>query len=397
MTRSSKTSSSNFKRKTARVSVKYPTYVNLTSSSEDHLNEKILSQLPRKKSFSPPQAPSKSIFSKSTHYTSSSSSLSASSTPTYVAAPPKLRFVIPLKLEPQELPPLTSSPNDPYVSTMDISTTLSKTLQARLVVKHSQTAKEAWDLITDIFKDNKRSHTIALKAELRSIKLGDLSIDAYFRKIESVTTILTSLGSPVSSEYVVTFALEGFPDKYENVCGIITHREPFLDLKTACSMLTTEEMKLKSKSHSLPVDSSSSSPMVLMAKTRNFRRPSNPQVKSWRPCYNFAKGSCRSCDTCKFVHDAQAKSGDTTGVSNGQGHNMNDLLVKLIGQLRTLGITGSTTLPQHNVTRIQGSNISLAQPPKPVAYHTTITPTSYPSVSVGDGILYPSPILVTYH
>ncbi|GKB17826.1 hypothetical protein Tco_0851749 [Tanacetum coccineum] len=55
------------------MSVKHPTYVNLTSSSEEHPNEITPSPPPRKKSLSPPQAPSKSISSKSTHYTSSSS------------------------------------------------------------------------------------------------------------------------------------------------------------------------------------------------------------------------------------------------------------------------------------------------------------------------------------
>nr|GEU64382.1 copia protein [Tanacetum cinerariifolium] len=81
-------------------------------------NERTHSPPPRKKSLSPPQASSKSISSKSTHYTSSSSP-SESPTPTHVAPPPKLRFVIPIKLEPQELPPLQVSPNDPYVQTMD--------------------------------------------------------------------------------------------------------------------------------------------------------------------------------------------------------------------------------------------------------------------------------------
>ncbi|GKC04489.1 hypothetical protein Tco_0996099, partial [Tanacetum coccineum] len=70
------------------------------------------------KSLSPPQAPSKSISSKSTHYTSSSS-LSESPTPNHVAPLPKLCFVIPIKQEPQELPPLQISPNDPYAQTMD--------------------------------------------------------------------------------------------------------------------------------------------------------------------------------------------------------------------------------------------------------------------------------------
>ncbi|GJT64335.1 ribonuclease H-like domain-containing protein [Tanacetum coccineum] len=48
-----------------------------------------------------------------------------------------------------------------------------------------------------------RARSIALKVELRSLKLGDLSI-----------------------------ILEGSPSKYDNVYGIIVHREQFLDLKT---------------------------------------------------------------------------------------------------------------------------------------------------------------------
>ncbi|GKC48426.1 hypothetical protein Tco_1066148 [Tanacetum coccineum] len=84
----------------------------------------------------------------------------------------------------------------------------SKTLQARLVVEDPQTIKEAWDLIATIFNDNKRTRSIALIAELRSLKLGDLIIDAYFRKIESISTIVTSLGSPISNDDVVTIALE---------------------------------------------------------------------------------------------------------------------------------------------------------------------------------------------
>ncbi|GJR72723.1 hypothetical protein Tco_0085088 [Tanacetum coccineum] len=100
------------------MSVKYPNYVNLTSSSKEQPNERTPSPPPRKKSFSLPQAPSKSISSKSTHYTSSSSP-SESPTPTHIAPPLKLRFVIPIKQEPQELPLLQISPNDPYAQTMD--------------------------------------------------------------------------------------------------------------------------------------------------------------------------------------------------------------------------------------------------------------------------------------
>ncbi|GKC83213.1 hypothetical protein Tco_1138930 [Tanacetum coccineum] len=119
MTSSSKTNLPNFKTKTARISVKYLNYVNLTSLSEEQLNERTPSPPTRKKSLSPPEAPSKSISSKSTHYTSSSSP-SESPAPTHNAPPPKLCFcILRITLEPQELPPPQMSPNDPYAQTMD--------------------------------------------------------------------------------------------------------------------------------------------------------------------------------------------------------------------------------------------------------------------------------------
>ncbi|GJS62006.1 gag-pol polyprotein [Tanacetum coccineum] len=95
-------------------------------------------------------------------------------------------------------------------------------------------------------------------------------------------------------------------------------------------MLTTEEMRLKSKSLSLLVDSSSSSLMVLMVETCITRRPSTPHVKTWRSCYNFARGSCRFGNECKFVHDENAKSNGNKTVN---GINSDELLTKLLRQL----------------------------------------------------------------
>ncbi|GJT31299.1 hypothetical protein Tco_0911574 [Tanacetum coccineum] len=74
------------------------------SQCEEQPNERTPSPHPRKKSLSPPQSSSKSISSKSTHYTSSLSP-SESPIPTHVVPPPRLHFVILIKLEPQELPP----------------------------------------------------------------------------------------------------------------------------------------------------------------------------------------------------------------------------------------------------------------------------------------------------
>ncbi|GJS91681.1 hypothetical protein Tco_0774317 [Tanacetum coccineum] len=117
MTSLSKTNSPNYKRKTARISVKSPTYVNLESSSKEHQHEKTPSAPPRKKSLSPSHAPLKSTSSRSTYQTTSSSP-TESPTPIHVAPPPKLQFVIPIKLESQELLLQQTPPHDPYVSTI---------------------------------------------------------------------------------------------------------------------------------------------------------------------------------------------------------------------------------------------------------------------------------------
>nr|GFB47845.1 hybrid signal transduction histidine kinase M [Tanacetum cinerariifolium]GFB50314.1 hybrid signal transduction histidine kinase M [Tanacetum cinerariifolium] len=156
------------------------------------------------------------------------------------------------------------------------------------MVAHSDTAKVAWTLLTDIVKDNKRSHTFALKAEFPSIKLGTLSMEAYFQKIDSLVTILTSLGSIVNDEDVVHYAVEGLPEKYKQVCGYMHYQDTFPDLKTVRSLLIMEETRLKSKADALLMDSSS--PMALMTESGNpFRSSSTPQAKPWKPCFHFAK------------------------------------------------------------------------------------------------------------
>ncbi|GJZ18990.1 hypothetical protein Tco_0555580 [Tanacetum coccineum] len=168
---------------------------------------------------------------------------------------------------------------------------LSNALQERLVVADPQT-EEALDLIETIFLDNKFTKLIALKGELRLIKLGNLSIDAYFYKIESITNTLASLGAPMSNDNVVTFALHGLTDKYDQQPGIIAHREPFPDLNTVRSMITTKDMRLKSKAQPLSTDSSSSSPTILLTETNNSGQRGNNgrDNRSSKPCFNFAKG-----------------------------------------------------------------------------------------------------------
>ncbi|GKB00413.1 hybrid signal transduction histidine kinase M [Tanacetum coccineum] len=190
-----------------------------------------------------------------------------------------------------------------------------------------------------------------MKAELRPLKCGDLSINAYFRKIESISTILTSLGSPISNDDVVTFAIEGLNDKYEDVSDIIVHRDPFPDLKTVRSMLTTEEMRLKSKSQALHIDFSSSSPMILLAEScNNHRRSTVGQVKSLKPCFNFAKGPCR------FGNNMLA---DLRGNANKVSFQTSFALTKYARKLATVDLSWCTKLTEGEVGFIMDNSSSL--------------------------------------
>ncbi|GJS43666.1 hypothetical protein Tco_0568709 [Tanacetum coccineum] len=90
MTSSSKTNSPNYKRKTARISVKSPTYINLESSNEEHQHKRTPSPPPRNKSLSPPHAPLKSTSSRSTYQTTSSSPNNWPPGPSNPSAPPRV-------------------------------------------------------------------------------------------------------------------------------------------------------------------------------------------------------------------------------------------------------------------------------------------------------------------
>ncbi|GJY25518.1 hypothetical protein Tco_0400244 [Tanacetum coccineum] len=148
--------------------------------------------------------------------------------------------------------------------------TLSDSLCAGIVVARPKSAKEAWSLISDIVKDNKRSRTNTLKADL---------------------------DARVNEEDVVHYAFVGLPDTYNQVCGYMHWKDTFPDLKVVRSLLIAEEIRLKSKVLASFMDSST--PMVFVAGSSNNSRPSfMAQGKPWKPCFNFAKGNYRYGDSC---------------------------------------------------------------------------------------------------
>ncbi|GKC63236.1 hypothetical protein Tco_1095834, partial [Tanacetum coccineum] len=82
--------------------------------------------------------------------------------------------------------------------------------------------------------------------------------DAYFSKIDSIITLLTDLGSTMDDDDIVTYAINGLSEKYGSIAQIIAHKDPFPDLATVRTMVTTEEMRLRSKQPILSTSTTSS-------------------------------------------------------------------------------------------------------------------------------------------
>ncbi|GJT85126.1 ribonuclease H-like domain-containing protein [Tanacetum coccineum] len=259
-----------------------------------------------------------------------------------------------------------------------IFTTLLDPLQKRLVVARSSSAKAAWKILTDIVKDNKRSRTFALKTELRSVQVGTLSMKAYFQKIESLVTILQILDCIVNDEDVVHYALQGLPEKYNQVCGYMHYQTTFSDLNTARTLLITEEMRLKSKEVALPADSSS--PIVLMAQSGRF-------------------GS-----ECKYVHDSNEKPTSNVNPQSSSTNNTEELLVKLLDKLglKSTSYNATGAVPLHTpsanlVYHVPRPNVSTPSPTANPPYYTnpiqsiSTTPGTSPMLLTGPRPFYYPP------
>nr|GEU31036.1 hypothetical protein [Tanacetum cinerariifolium] len=260
--------------------------------------------------------------------------------------------------------------------------TLSDSLHTRIVVARPKSAKEAWSLISDIFKDNKRYRTNTLKAELRLLRLGIKAWNLIFLKLIPLLTSSLAMTLVLMKKMWFTMHLRVSRIHTTKFVATFIGRSPFPISKRMRSLLIAEEMRLKSKVLALPMDSSS--PMVLVAETRTNSHSSTSRCKSWKPCFNFAKVFCRFGDSCRYVHDANAHmSNANSGFIKGRGtseNTTNDLLTKLLAQLGHLGMNvamsnngTNVTLPTHATVTptVTGPNIASNVPTTPHAFYTS--------------------------
>ncbi|PWA48493.1 myb-like protein P [Artemisia annua] len=192
-----------------------------------------------------------------------------------------------------------------------------------LVKANPRTALDAWEFLANIFLDNKRTKSIALRGELRVLNIGDMSVDAYFAKIEKIATLLNDLGSPIHDDDLMTYALNGLNDRFAHVAGIIAHRDPFPNLDMVRSMVTTEDLRLKHKTNPSYTITTPSAPQVLLAETSTRdNKPRDTRGSSTGiVCRHFSRtGLCKWGNGCKFVHE-NANRGNSLTRGNTISHN----------------------------------------------------------------------------
>ncbi|GJS53251.1 hybrid signal transduction histidine kinase M [Tanacetum coccineum] len=273
--------------------------------------------------------------------------------------------------------PTNGSRHDSIVKSW-IFLTLSPTLRKRMISTNPASAKAAWDTIETIFQENKRTRTVALKGELRVIQMGDDTPDAYFSKIDSIITLLTDLGSTMDDDDIVTYAINGLSEKYGSLAQIIAHKDPFPDLATVRTMVTTEEMRLRSKQPILSTSTTSSSPQVLLATSqpriqdnRNNRDRDARNENKTEICRNFGRGYCRWGTNCRFIH--ASPKGTNNPRPNSSQHNTRSMQ-------QGPGHTGlNSASQQHLLSLIQAQQnllaqygLSISQGQQPVQHNNTM-------------------------
>ncbi|XP_071694718.1 uncharacterized protein [Rutidosis leptorrhynchoides] len=82
--------------------------------------------------------------------------------------------------------------------------TISEPLLERVLNTQPKTVHHAWEFLKKIFRDDKRSKIFELTVELRSLQIIDLIAEQYFRKMESISALLSNLGSTIKDEELVT-------------------------------------------------------------------------------------------------------------------------------------------------------------------------------------------------
>ncbi|XP_010412718.1 PREDICTED: uncharacterized protein LOC104699066 [Camelina sativa] len=138
--------------------------------------------------------------------------------------------------------------------------------------KTGRTSRDVWIRVENQFRNNKEVRAIQLDNELRTMVIGDRSIQEYCQKIKSLVDLLTNVEAPVNERHLVMYMLNGLNEKFDYIINVIKHKDPFPTFEIAKSMLELEESRLKK--------TNVSSPRILIIRPQQRLSPSQPHLRN---------------------------------------------------------------------------------------------------------------------
>ncbi|KAL9247761.1 hypothetical protein vseg_021157 [Gypsophila vaccaria] len=110
------------------------------------------------------------------------------------------------------------------------------------ILEPNATAQSAWDLLRDIFNDNKHSRAVLLEQQFTNIRMANYpNVSSYCQALKMLADQLANVGAPVSETRLVLQLVTHVSAGYEGIATLIQQINPLLPFYKARSMLALEE------------------------------------------------------------------------------------------------------------------------------------------------------------
>ncbi|PWA51500.1 Photosystem II PsbR [Artemisia annua] len=132
-----------------------------------------------------------------------------------------------------------------------------------------------------------------------------MSINDYCTKIKSMADRVQNLGSPVSENNLVTYAVNGLDSRFATILKIIRHCEPLPTFETTRNMLLLEESTFKEAVDNANILGNSSSAPNALLTTKSDTKDNG--VKSISKTNHIMNATCHHANhpfmyDCKYYH-----------------------------------------------------------------------------------------------
>ncbi|XP_020185797.1 uncharacterized protein [Aegilops tauschii subsp. strangulata] len=122
-------------------------------------------------------------------------------------------------------------------------TTVSKDI-LEIIIQPSDTAANAWTVITDLFRDNRLQRSMFAKRDFLNLVQGDLSVTAFASRLKCISDTLRDVGTPVTDQDMLTTFLNGLNGEFGHCIAALSINPAGLTFARARGALLQEERRL---------------------------------------------------------------------------------------------------------------------------------------------------------